>query len=222
MTTFALADAADEMDSDAYQQRLISLNKNIDQYQSIENQLHQAIQSAEAENIGEIEDFLINENGDIEKVVTNFSDMGLGDQSLHIDIATITQSDMNNAYQLAEAEFNVEEQMASILSTIETAAGSNDLSNAPDIDLISAHRLQGRNILTNDGENLGQVIDVITDQSAQKVVGVIIQNFDQGSNIALPYPTGLRIKNTGLSNDLEIQDHFANMVKTYWVAPSSN
>ena len=184
------------------------LNKNIGTYYFSEELLDQDIQNLENEVVGLVNDALIDKNGDVEEIVTSLKQ---GDDKI---IMTLNYEDFKASsenLQIALSFDQAQDQLAAFLSNIETAAGPSSVANR----LVSVRRLEKRNVLLPDGSILGQVDKVVMNKTQDQVIGVLVKDIStrpQYERIALPYPMGLRLKNTGLSNDLELAEEYVETV----------
>ncbi len=197
-------------DIESYTKELISLNKNIGTYYFIGDHIQENIADSDNQQIGTVQDFLINSRGEVEQLVGDLNTMAFGDQILNIAYEEIDRAE--SSYQVAYKAAEMEEHLATWLASIETASGEESEG------LVSARRLHGREILLPTGESIGEVERVITDKETRKVVGVLIKDMltrPEHERIALPYPNGLRIKNTGLSNDLELAEEYVEVVQQF-------
>lgn len=208
---------ATEKDVEHYKHELISLNQNIGTYYFIEDHLAKGLQDQNHTQIGSVQDFLINERGQVEQLIGELNDMNLGQTTLTLAYNDLEHS--KNSYTLAMNAENMEEELAIFLSNIETAAGYDAA------DLISTRRLKGRQITLPTGEPIGIVENVITDKENYQVVGVLVKSLEtrpEHERIALPYPNGLKIKNTGFSNNLQLAEEYVEIVQEFCAAGIPN
>ena len=199
-----------EIDIDDYKNEVISLNKDIGTYYFIGDYILENIEDNESQKIGTVQDFLINNQGEVELLVSQLNDLSLGETFLNLSYDDIGKSD--NSFQVAHKAAEMEEKLAFYLANIEVAAGTQTEG------LVSARRLHGREILLPTGESIGEVERVITDKNTQKVVGVLIKDLNtrpEYERFALPYPLGLSIKNTGFSNDLELAEEYVEVIQQF-------
>lgn len=197
-----------DMAIDDYKNEVISLNRDIGTYYFIGDYILENIEDTENQKIGTVQDFLINNQGEVELLVSQLNDLSLGETILNLSYDDIGKN--QNSFQVAHKAAEMEERLAFYLANIEVAAGTEGL--------VSARRLHGREILLPSGESIGEVERVITDKETQKIVGVLIKDLNtrpEYERFALPYPIGLSIKNTGLSNDLELAEDYVEVIQQF-------
>jgi sporulation protein YlmC with PRC-barrel domain len=202
--------AAEDRNVESYKKQIISLNKNIGTYYFISDTIMRPIQDSDHQQVGSVQDFLINHQGEVEKIVGELNNMANGKTILSLNFDDLSQS--KDSFMLAYKAAEMEEQLASYLANLETAAGDDAE------DLISARRLQGRRIVLPSGEAIGEVEQVITDRNTKTIVGVLMKDLNQRpayERFALPYPNGLSVKNTGFESNLEIAGDYADIVQDF-------
>lgn len=210
LTLFSLPLRAEENVIHQYKKDIIKLNKDIGTYYFVSDSLFNTIEDAEQTRVGSVQDFLINSRGEVEKIVSELNQLDLGVTQLNLDYADLQKG--KKSYQLAFKAGEMEEQLAVFLANIETAAG------AETDELISARRLKDREIVLPNGEAIGSVAEVITDKETQKIVGVLMENIGTRPDyerFALPYPQGLKIYNTGFSNNLRLSEEFVGVIQDF-------
>ncbi|MCB9964134.1 MAG: hypothetical protein H6855_06160 [Rhodospirillales bacterium] len=206
-----------ENDINTYKQQVIHLNRDIGTYYYIGDYISREIEDNAHQKVGSVQDFLINDRGEVKKIVGELNTQAGEKLTLDLDYADLGNNP--SSYQLAYKASELEEKLASFLSNIETAAGDDSA------ELISARRLQGRTVTLPSGKAIGQVDQVITDKNTKEIVGVLMKDIatrPQYERFALPYPEGLKIKNTGFSNNLELGEDYAEVVQEFTAAGIPN
>ncbi len=201
---------AAENNVDSYKKELIALNQNIGTYYFVNDNLSKKLADENNLVIGSVQDFLINNQGEVQTLIGELNDMNLG--MSHMNLAFNDVSQNQESYTLAMNAENMEEELAVFLANIETAAGEESET------LVSARRLHGRHILLPTGESIGVVDEVVTDEKAEKVVGVLIEGLESRPDyerFVLPYPNGLSIKNSGFNNDLELAEEYVAVIENF-------
>lgn len=201
--------AADTQVED-YKKELISLNRDIGTYYFVKDHFSKTLTDQNDIVIGSVQDFLINNQGEVQTLIGELNDMDLGSAQLTLAFQDISQT--QDSYALAMQAGNMEEELANFLANIETAAGED---TEP---LISARRLHGRHILLPTGESIGVVEQVVTDKNSEKILGVLIEGIETRPDyerFVLPYPNGLSIKNTGFNNDLELAEEYVEVIQKF-------
>ncbi len=209
-TSFHGVYASETDNVESYKKELIALNKNIGTYYFAQDSLKKPIENLEHQQIGTVQDFLINNQGEVQTLIAELNAMDLNGTPLTLAYNDISQN--SDAYQIALNAENMEAELAGFLANIEVAAGASAE------DLVSTRRLHGRDIVLPNGESIGQVENVITNKNNDHVVGVLVKGFStrpEYERIALPYPNGLKIKNTGFSNNLQLFEDYVEIIAQY-------
>ncbi len=131
--------------------------------------------------VGDVEDVLINNTGEVFSIRTDFDRLRLGG-SVFLNTETFDIGHVSKGYQVGFDDDEIVDMYPSLLAGIDTAAGQSDI-----VSLVSAI---DRSIVTSKGYRIGHVDDVLFDRSGKKAEAFyVVLNYKTLHNegIAVPF-----------------------------------
>jgi len=131
--------------------------------------------------VGKVDDVMINSGGSVTTLVVDFKNLQMP-QPVFLDYDVFEVKSMTSGYKLGFDKNEIERVYASLLASIESAAGD-------EIEYFSTKGLIGSQVLTSDGYHIGDLDEVLFDQSGTYFRSVYVMlNFEtiQETVIAVP------------------------------------
>jgi len=160
--------------------------------------------------VGEVEDIIIDENGYVASLYVDFDRLRLSEPT-YMAFKDLDAESVTSGYRLGMNKKEIEELYPSLLSSIETAAGGDEGKK------YSVKELIGSNVVTDEGDSIGNLEDMLFDQEGSYVRGVYLNiNYKTVRNKAIAVP--LSVVNFEQDNGkmrVMIEKKFADLIVKY-------
>lgn len=160
--------------------------------------------------VGEVEDIIIDENGYVASLYVDFDRLRLSEPT-YMAFKDLDAESVTSGYRLGMNKKEIEELYPSLLSSIETAAGGDEAKK------YSVKELIGSSVVTSDGDNIGNLEDMLFDQEGSYVRGAYLNiNYKTVRNKAIAVP--LSVVNFEQDNGkmrVMIEKKFADLIVKY-------
>ena len=156
--------------------------------------------------VGRVQDVVINKNGTIASIKTDFDRLRLGDD-LYLNYRTMNISTRSNGFTLGMDANEIEDFYPQLLANIDTASGDGE-------DTFAVSKLMGAILYAQDGRKIGKVKNILFGNNGGIVRAVYAElsyGVRRGKKIAIP----LRNANFSTKNGRAIgtiDDNFADAV----------
>ncbi|MGQ0526607.1 MAG: PRC-barrel domain-containing protein [Alphaproteobacteria bacterium] len=141
--------------------------------------------------IGEVDDVVLNGNGNIVSLEVEFDRLG-HHQPVTLNYNSMNAEPVTNGYILGFEQSEIEDLYPAMLANVETAAGGEE-------EYYSLQRLTGTEIRTPDGRRIGKIADVLFGARGDRAEAFYVtmeQGTARGKGIAIPYDV-LEIRRDG-------------------------
>lgn len=131
--------------------------------------------------VGRVQDIVINQNGTIASIKTDFDRLRLGDD-LYLNYRTMNISPRSNGYTLGMDANEIEDFYPQLLANMDTASGDGD-------DTFSVDTLMGAVLYAQDGRKIGKVKNILFGNNggiARAVFAELSYGIRRGKTIAIP------------------------------------
>ncbi len=161
--------------------------------------------------VGEVKDIIIDENGLVISLYVDFDRLRLA-EPIYMNYKDLDAESVTSGYRLGMNKKEIEELYPSLLSSIETAAGEGE-----GVKKYSVRELIGSSVVTSDGDNIGNLEDILFDQEGSYVRGIYLNiNYKTVRNKAIAVP--LSVINFEPDNGrihVMIKKKFADLIVKY-------
>jgi len=121
--------------------------------------------------IGEVNDILFNQDGQVESLYVDFDRLNLG-KSVYLNYDTVDIKSVSSGYRLGFNSDEVETLYPALLSGIETASG--DAGNGDEYKILSLKDVLGSTVIDSDGLIIGKLEDILFDSNGTYVRSVYL------------------------------------------------
>ncbi len=165
------------------QERLTTLNRiqplqrpEFDQSRDI---LNRRVIGRKNKVLGEVEDVLLNDNGNITALQVELDRLGHTGQPVYLNYNASGAEPVTRGYMLGYAKEEVEKLYPTLLANVETAGGEENI--------YSLKKLPGTEIRTPDGTRIAQVSDVLFAARGDRAQALYITLSQNGKSLAIPF-----------------------------------
>lgn len=159
--------------------------------------------------VGEINDILLSDNGDISTLNVELDRLRIrGD--VFLGYSDMRIGAVSNAYTLNISDDQLEELVPTLLNNIETASGSSS-------DIISLQSLSGARLVAKDGRRLGKVSDVLFSNNGARAQALYVAlNYKsvRGDKLAIPF-SAAEFEPSGRSVNVVLENAQADAILEY-------
>ena len=132
--------------------------------------------------VGRVEDIIVNENGTIASLKTDFDRLRLGND-IYLNYRSMRVRALSNAYALNMDSNEIADLYPELLADIDTASGNNS-------DTFSVRKITGAFLKTRSGKKIGKVENVLFGSNggiARALYVKLSHGVQRGDTIAVPF-----------------------------------
>jgi len=132
--------------------------------------------------VGRVDDIIVNQNGTIASLKTDFDRLRLG-SDINLNYRNLRIKTASNAYTLGMDSDEIVELFPQLLANIETASGSND-------NAYSVEKLVGSSLRAKDGRRIGKVDSILFGANGgivRAIYAELTYGTLRGETIAIPF-----------------------------------